>query len=128
MGWYARPKTSICSSKQREKNVECLRRALSAAYEGARRVEQISTDDLLGDYPAVRYYPPSGDLYFDILTRLREFATFDSIERERKDVEGTVVWVATPAALHHLKKGTVRAKDHRTRPRCGNVFNVKEEP
>jgi len=36
----------------------------------SRHIEEISTTDLLGSYPVVRYYPPSGDLYFDVLTRL----------------------------------------------------------
>ena len=26
--------------------------------------------DLLGEYPAIRYYPPTGDVYVDVLTRL----------------------------------------------------------
>jgi hypothetical protein len=92
-------------------NIERLRTALGTAYDGDPHIRDISTDDLLGDYPAVRYYPPSGDLYFDILTRLGEILTFESIERERKEVAGTMVWVATPAALYRLKKDTVRAKD-----------------
>ena len=47
-------------------NVERLRAALRAAYDGDPHIEDISTVDLLGDYPAVRYYSPSGDLYFDV--------------------------------------------------------------
>ena len=93
-------------------NIERLRVARSAAYDGDPNIRDISADDLLGEYPAVRYYPPSGDLYFDILTRLGETVTFESIERERKEVAGAMVWVATPSALYRLKKGTVRAKDH----------------
>ena len=38
--------------------------------------DEISSADLLGEYPAVRYYPPTGDLYFDILTRLGEMSSF----------------------------------------------------
>lgn len=108
-------------------NVERLRRALSEAYEGDPDIQEIATDDLLGDYPAVRYYPPSGDLYFDILTRLGEVASFDSIEREQKDVDGTVVWVATPAALYRLKKATVRTKDHQDAAALRERFDLKDE-
>ena len=43
-------------------------------------IEEISTADLLGEYPAVRYYPPSGDLYFDIMTRLGTAASYDSVK------------------------------------------------
>lgn len=109
-------------------NIERLRTALSSAYDGDPNIRDISTDDLLGDYPAVRYYPPSGDLYFDILTRLGEMVTFEGIERERKEVAGTKVWVATPAALYRLKKDTVRVKDHEDAAALRSRFDLKEEP
>jgi hypothetical protein len=41
-------------------NVERLKRAFRAAYGGDPSGDEISAVDLLGDYPAVRYYPPSG--------------------------------------------------------------------
>jgi hypothetical protein len=31
------------------------------AYDGDPNVDEISSSDLLGDYPALRYCPPSGD-------------------------------------------------------------------
>ena len=108
-------------------NIERLRTALTAAYDGDPNIRDISTDDLLGEYPAVRYYPPSGDLYFDILTRLGDTVTFESIERERREVAGTMVWVATPAALYRLKKGTVRAKDREDAAALRERFELKEE-
>ena len=70
----------------------------------------------MGDYPAIRYYPPSGDLYFDVLTRLGEASSFETVEAETKDLDGTRVRVATPAALYRMKRGTLRSKDHGTRP------------
>jgi hypothetical protein len=42
-------------------NVERLRAALRASYADDPSIEEISAADLLGEYPAVRYYPPSGD-------------------------------------------------------------------
>jgi Nucleotidyl transferase AbiEii toxin, Type IV TA system len=93
-------------------NVERLRQAFRAAYDNDPNIEEISTADLLGDYPALRYYPPTGDLYFDVMTRLGEMASFDTVEAETRDVAGTPVRVATPRALYRLKKGLVRAKDH----------------
>ena len=51
-------------------NVERLRAALREAYEGDPHIDEISAADLLGEYPAIRYYPPTGDLYVDVLTRL----------------------------------------------------------
>ena len=56
-------------------NVERLRRALQAVYSGDPKVEDIRTEDLLGDYPAVRYYPENGELFFDILTCLNSQIT-----------------------------------------------------
>ena len=79
------------------------------AYGGDPHIDEISSADLLGDYPAVRYYPPTGDLYFDVLARLGDAASFDTVDPEIKEFEGTRVRVATPAALYRLKKGTVRA-------------------
>ena len=92
-------------------NVDRLRTALRSSYADDPHIDEISAADLLGEYPVVRYYPPSGDLYFDILTRLGEAASFDTVDAEIKELEGTRVNVATPAALYRLKKGTVRA-DH----------------
>jgi hypothetical protein len=109
-------------------NIERLRTALSTAYDGDPNIREISTADLLGDYPAVRYYPPSGDLYFDILTRLGKIVAFENVERERKEVAGTMVWVATPAALYRMKKATVRAKDLQDAAALRERFDLKEEP
>jgi hypothetical protein len=52
--------------------------------------------------------------------------TFDSIERERKQIAGTMVWVATPAALCRLKKDTVRAKDHQDGTRVQKFRSIEE--
>ncbi|MCE2539941.1 MAG: hypothetical protein J4G16_06025 [Acidobacteria bacterium] len=92
-------------------NIERLRAGLRATFANDPSVEDIRAEDLLGDYPAVRYYPPHGDLYLDVMTRLGEMASFDSVEAEFKEIEGVRVRVATPAALHRLKRDTVRAID-----------------
>lgn len=93
-------------------NVEKLRAALRVAYQGDPSIDEISTADLLGDYPALRYVPPTGDLHFGVVTRLGEVASFETIDAEVKEVDGTEIRVATPAALYRLKKGTVQAQDH----------------
>jgi hypothetical protein len=107
-------------------NIEKLRAALRTAYEGDPNINEISSTDLLGEYPALRYVPPTGDLYFDVLTRLGEIATFETIEAEVKEVEGTQVSVATPAALYRLKKGTVRAQDQVDAAALRERFSLKE--
>lgn len=108
-------------------NIERLRAALRSVYQSDPSIDEISSKDLLGEYPAVRYYPPTGDLYFDILTRLGEMASFDSIESEVKVVDGTRVTVATPGALFRMKKNTVRPKDHQDAAMLAQRFNLKDE-
>lgn len=108
-------------------NVERLRAALRVAYDDDPHVEEITPEDLLGDYPAVRYYPPSGDLYFDVMTRLGEAVSFETVEAEVKDVEGTRVRVATPAALYRLKKDTPRAKDREDAAALRLRFHLQDE-
>jgi hypothetical protein len=107
-------------------NVERLRQALRATYDDP-HVDEISTADLLGDYPAVRYYPPTGDLYFDVLTRLGESARFDSVDREMKEIEGVHVSVATPEALYRMKRDTVRAKDRQDAAALRERFKLTDK-
>ena len=108
-------------------NVERLKRAFRSAYDGDAQVDEISSADLLGDYPAIRYYPPTGDLYFDVMTRLGEAATFETVEQESKEVEGIRVRVATPTALYRLKKGTVRPLDWQDAEALRRRFDLNEE-
>ncbi|MBM3791464.1 MAG: nucleotidyl transferase AbiEii/AbiGii toxin family protein [Acidobacteria bacterium] len=108
-------------------NIERLRGALRAAYGGDPNVEDIRAEDLLGDYPAVRYYPPSGDLFLDILTRLGDAASYENVDSEVKDVEGIHVRVATPAALYRLKKGTVRPIDRQDAAALRERFKLKDQ-
>jgi hypothetical protein len=108
-------------------NVERLRKAFRSAYAGDPNVDEISTTDLLGDYPAVRYYPPSGDLYFDVMTRLGEVASFETVEAETMEVQGIRVRVATPAALYRLKKATVRPLDRQDAEALRRQFGLGEE-
>ena len=108
-------------------NIERLRAALRNAYDGDPHINEISSADLLGEYPAIRYYPPTGDLYFDVLTRLGEAASFETIEAETKEIQGTKVRVATPKALYRLKKRTVRAQDQLDAAALQERFDLKDE-
>jgi len=108
-------------------NIERLRVALRKTYDSDPHIDEISSADLLGDYPAVRYVPPTGDLYFDVLTRLGESASFETVESEIKEIQGTKVSVATPLALYRLKKNTVREQVMRTRPLYENSSTLKDE-
>lgn len=108
-------------------NIERIRKALREIYPEDQSVEEIRDDDLLGDYPVVRYCPPDGEYFFDFISRLGEVATFESVESEVKDVEGVRVHVATPSALYRLKKDTVRPIDWQDANALRNQFHLKEE-
>jgi hypothetical protein len=108
-------------------NVERLRQAFHATYPDDPNIEDIRTEDLLGDYPAVRYYPASGELFFDILTRLGDAARYETVESEVKEVEGVCVWIATPHALYCLKKNTVRPIDRQDAAALRERFKLKDE-
>lgn len=109
-----------------EANVERLKRAFRAVYRDP-NVDEISAADLLGDYPALRYYPPSGDLYFDVMTRLGEAASYDTVAGVIMEIEGVRVRVATPAALYHLKRDTVRPLDRQDAEALRRRFHLGEE-
>ena len=106
-------------------NIARLRRSLHAVYDDP-QIEDIRDADLLGEYPSVRYYPPSGDLFVDVMTRLGEAASYDTVEAEIKEIEGIRVRVATPAALFRLKKDTIRPLDRRDAAALAERFKLKE--
>jgi hypothetical protein len=62
-----------------------------------------------------------------VITRLGDAARFESVETEIKEIEGTRVPVATPAALYRLKKDTVRAVDRQDAAALRERFDLKDE-
>ncbi len=108
-------------------NVDRLKRAFRRVYDNDPNIDEILADDLLGEYPAVRYYPPSGDLYFDVMTRLGRAASFEDVESMVMDVEGIRVQVATPRALFKLKRDTVRALDRQDAEALRQRFDLGED-
>jgi hypothetical protein len=108
-------------------NVERLRIALREAFQDDPSIDAISSADLLGEYPTVRYGPPTGTLYLYVFTRLGEVASFETVDAEMKEVDGVSVRVATPAALYRLKKGTVRLQDRADAAVLRERFNLRDE-
>ena len=108
-------------------NVARLRTALHSVFDDS-SIDEITAEDLCGDYPAVRYVPPGAGPPMDILTRLGERFRFADLERERYDVDGQVVSVATPATLYRMKRGTVRPVDHQDAARLAEAFDLKKDP
>ena len=54
-------------------------------------------------------------------------ASFETVDSEIKEVEGTKVTVATPQALYRLKKGTIRVQDHLDAAALREQFNLQDE-
>jgi len=90
-------------------NVERLKDALRGLFDDP-SIEEISADELCGDYPAVRYVPPEG-FGFDILTRLGEAFRFEDLEVQEKVYDDVPVRVVSPRTLWRLKKDTIRPVD-----------------
>lgn len=92
-------------------NVARLKRALKSLYDDDPNLDQISAEDLAGDYPAVEYVPPHGRYSIDILARLGEALRYDTLEFEELVLDGIRIRVATPAMLYRMKKDTARPQD-----------------
>jgi hypothetical protein len=107
-------------------NIERVKAALRSVFEDP-EIDEITAEDLLGEYPAVQYTPPEGGFHIDILTRLGELFDFDSLVTEKIDFEGVAVWVVTPEMLYRMKKGTVRPKDWADADRIARRFGLKEK-
>ena len=107
-------------------NIERLKSALRSVFRDP-CIDEITADDLLGDYPAVQYGPPEGPFHIDLLTRLGELFDFASLESERINFGGIMVSVVTPAMLYRMKKATVRPKDHVDADRIARRFGLEEK-
>jgi len=106
-------------------NVARLRAALKAAVDDP-SIDDISTDDLLGDYPAVQYNPPDATFHIDILTRLGDAYAFGDLQIERIALDDVMVSVVTPQTLYEMKRDTVRLKDKADAQALKERFGLKE--
>ena len=108
-------------------NVERLRRALKALFDGDPNVDQITAADLGGDYPAVQYTPPHGRYTIDILSRLGEAFRFEDLEAEDVMVEGVRALVATPRMLYRMKRDTIRPQDRMDAETIRQRFGLEDK-
>jgi len=106
-------------------NVERLKAALRTVFDDP-SINEISADDLCGDYPAVRYQPPDG-FFFDVLTRLGDAFRFEDLDIEERDYDGVPVKVVTARTLWRLKKDTVRPTDRIDAEVLAEQFGFEEE-
>lgn len=107
-------------------NIDCLKRALRSVFDDP-HIDEISADDLLGEYPAVQYVPPEGTFHIDILVKLGEAFQFDDLEAVRMPFEELTVSVASPATLYRMKRNTVRLKDRADAELLKERFKLDEE-
>jgi len=91
-------------------NIAGVRRALSSVFDDP-AIDEITAADLLGDYPAVQYVPPTGAFHLDLLTRLGDAFAFADLEIVRAPFEDLTVSVVSPRTLYRMKRDTVRLKD-----------------
>jgi hypothetical protein len=108
-----------------EANIERLKQALHDAIDDP-EIENITASDLLGAYPAVQYFPPSGAFHIDILTRLGDAFAFEDLETERVPYEDLVVTAITPRMLYRMKRDTVRPQDKADAAAVRQRFKLEE--
>lgn len=107
-------------------NIARLRRALRLVFDDP-SIDEITAEDLLGEYPAVQYVPPEGAFRLDILTRLGEAFSFADLEIERVAFDGLTVSVASARTLYRMKRDTVRLKDRADAALLRERFRLDEE-
>ena len=107
-----------------EVNVARIRAALRSLWDDP-HIEEITSADLAGDYPTVRYGPPTGNIIIDLLAGLGTAFHFEDLESEVREFGGVRVNVATPATLVRMKQDTVRPRDHADAAMLRERFNLK---
>lgn len=107
-------------------NVERLRRALRRLYDDP-SIDEITSEDLAGDYPAIEYSPPHGRYSMDLLARLGEAFHYEGLESHDIVVEGVRFRVATPRMLYRMKRDTVRPQDRLDAEAIRERFGLEEE-
>jgi hypothetical protein len=109
-------------------NVDRLKRAFKSLFDDDPNIDEISAEDLSGDYPAVEYTPPHGRYSLDILSRLGEMFSYSDIESETlTTAEGTRISVATPRMLYRMKRDTVRPQDKLDAEVIKEEFKLEED-
>ena len=108
-----------------EDNVARLRAALRSIFPDDASIGEISSADLAGAYPAIRYNSPDGSLVIDILSRLGDAFSYQDLQFEEKDYDGILVRVATPRMLYEMKKNTLRLQDRADAEALKELFGLE---
>lgn len=102
-------------------NVARLRTALSSVYDDP-DIAEITTEDLAGAYPAVRYGPPEVDYTIDIVSRVGEAFAFEDLALERVPAGDVTITVVAPETLYRMKRDTVRLRDRDDAQRLARAY------
>jgi len=91
-----------------KKNVSNFQNALLSIYNDP-EIKEMSFHDLK-KYPVIRYGTPD-NFYLDVISKIGEHFSYDTIEIETKLVNNTKVKFASAKSLLDMKKDTYRDKD-----------------
>lgn len=108
-----------------EDNVARLRRALNAVFDDP-AINDITAEDLGGEYPAIQYGPPDVDFTIDIVSRLGDAFAFDDLDIVEVDVGQARMKVVSPQTLYRMKRDTVRLRDRDDAERLRQLFDLEE--
>ena len=106
-------------------NVDRLKQALRSVFADP-CIDEISADDLMGDYPTIRYVPPADPFVVDLLGRLGAAVRYEDLLFEEQVIESVRVRVATPATLYRMKKDTLRPIDRADAQALRRRFNLED--
>ena len=107
-------------------NVERLKRALRAVWDDP-SIDEVTAEDLQGDYSTIRYGPPDDDFYVDLLARLGTAVRYEDLEFAEVDIDGVPVRLATPETLIRMKRDTTRPIDKDDVARLRDHFQLDED-
>ena len=107
-------------------NIGRVRNALASVFDDP-SIEEIRAEDLLGEYPAVQYVPPTGAFHLDLLTRLGTAFAFGDLEILRLPFDDLTVSVVSPRTLYLMKRDTVRLKDRADAQLLKERFGFEDE-
>lgn len=107
-------------------NIEKLKDALRDTFGDDPHINEITPDDLLGEYPAVQYFPPDAAFHLDLLTRLGSAFKFSDLETERLPFENLTVTAVTARMLYRMKRDTVRLKDRADAEMLRRRFKIED--
>jgi hypothetical protein len=107
-----------------EQNVDRLKAALRSVWDDP-AIEEIRFEDLRGAYPVIRYGPPTGEFFVDIMSSVGTEITYEDLEFEEIDIGGVPVRLASAASLYRMKKSTLRPIDRIDAERLKEKFKLR---